>query len=287
MGIDTNKAESANKNTPPWLIALITAVVLIALFVGAKHVPPDALKQMGVALPLPLFTFIIAIVDGFNPCNLFVLTLLLGFLISSSHSRLRIYLVGYTFVLVVWLFYFLFMAAWLNIFKYIGFIDPLRIAIALIALVAGAINCKELFFFKKGVSLTIPDRQKGHLYRKTRIMKEIIADGPISVLLFSSVTLAAFSSLIELPCTAGFPIVYTGVLSGRYLEHGFNYYLYLAYYNIVYVLPLMVVIGIFGFVLKAKKITERQVQIIKFIGGAIMILLGIVLLVKPGLIMEV
>jgi len=281
-----NPTENPNKNRSPWLIALVTVVVMIALFVGARYISPNALKQMGVTLPLPAFTFVIAIIDGFNPCNLFVLTLLLGFLISASHSRFRIYLVGYTFVFVVWIFYFLFMAAWLNVFKYIGLVTPLRVAIALIALIAGAINCKELLFFKKGVSLTIPESQKGPLYRKFRRMKEVMAKESIPALLFSSVTLAVFSSLIELPCTAGFPIVYTGVLSGRYLEKGWDYYMYLVYYNLVYVIPLVVVIGIFGFVLKAKKITERQVQIIKFVGGAIMILLGVVLLVNPKLIIE-
>ena len=277
---------NSNQNRSPWKIALVTVIVLVILFLGAKWIPTDALKQLGVTLPLPLFTFVIAFIDGFNPCNLFVLTLLLGFLISASHSRFRIYLVGYTFVFVVWIFYFLFMAAWLNVFKYIGLVTPLRIAIALIALIAGLINCKELVYFKKGVSLTIPESQKGPLYRKFRRMKEVMAKESIPALLISSVTLAVFTSLIELPCTAGFPIIYTGVLSGRYLEKGLDYYMYLVYYNLVYVIPLVVVIGIFGFVLKARKITQRQVQIIKFVGGAIMILLGIILLINPKLIIE-
>ncbi|MFH1829669.1 MAG: hypothetical protein ABH871_02680 [Pseudomonadota bacterium] len=281
-----NRTETPGKNKSTWIIAIVTAAILIALFTGAMHIPPDTIRRMGITLPLPAFTFVIAIIDGFNPCNMFVLTLLLGFLVSASHSRLRIYMVGYTFVVVVGAFYYLFMAAWLNVFKYIGFVDPLRITIALIALAAGVINCKELFFYKKGVSLTIQDAHRGPLYRKVRKMKDTIVMGSMPALLISSVTLALFSSLIELPCTAGFPIIYTGVLSGKYLQNSFHYYLYLFYYIIVYVFPLVVIIGIFGFILKARKISERQVQIIKFIGGAIMILLGIILLVNPGLIME-
>jgi len=271
----------------PIFIVSVSVVIIIVLFFLLKYVPNDALKRMGLTLPLPVFTFIIAIVDGFNPCNLFVLTLLLGFLISASHSKLRIYIVGYTFVLIVFLIYFLFMAAWLNIFKYIGFIDPLRITIAIIALLAGLINCKELFFFKKGISLTIQEKHMGPLYRKTRQMKDVIARGSLPVLIVSSITLASFSSLVELPCTAGFPIIYTGILTGKYLSSSFMYYSYLVFYNMVYVLPLAVIIGIFGFFLKSKQINEKQVQVIKFIGGAIMILLGIVLLVNPDIIMGV
>jgi cytochrome c biogenesis protein CcdA len=268
-----------------FLVSGIVAFIVIGLFLGAQNVPPDALERMGTKLPLPLFTFIIALVDGFNPCNLFVLTLLLGFLVSASKSRLRIYITGYTFVFVVAVFYFLFMAAWLNVFRYIGFVPPLRIAIAIIAIIAGLINCKELFFYKKGVSLTIQDRHKGHLYRRARHVREVINEGAIPALILAATSLAIFASLVELPCTAGFPIIYTGILSGRYLDTSMSYYAYLVLYNLVYVLPLVVVIFIFGFVLKAGKVSEGHVKLIKFIGGLIMILLGVVLLVNPGLIM--
>ena len=67
---------------------------------------------------------------------MFVLTCLLAILISSSESRKRLYIVGLSFVFMVYLFYFLFMAAWLNVFNHIGFITPLRVGIAFIALVA-------------------------------------------------------------------------------------------------------------------------------------------------------
>jgi len=266
------------------VIAGLALAIIAAFFFGSKYIPTDALDRMGGSLPLPLFTFIIAIVDGFNPCNLFVLTLLLGFLVSASSSRTRIYIVGYTFVLVVAIFYFLFMAAWLNIFKYIGFVTPLRVAIAIIALVAGILNCKELFFFKKGISLTIQDRHKGPLYRRARRMKEIIVSEKIPALIVAAAMLAVFSSLVELPCTAGFPIIYTGILTGKYVDGSVNYYLYLALYNVIYVLPLMITIGIMGFLLRSRNVTQHEVQIVKFIGGFIMIILGIILLVKPGLI---
>ena len=58
-------------------------------------------------------------------------------------------------------------------------------------------------------------------------------------------------------------------------------------YAEAYVLTLVAIIGIFVFVLNAKQISERQVHIIKFIGGAIMVLLCVVLLVNPTLIMRV
>lgn len=266
------------------IIIGLSAIFLIGFFILSKNISPEALEEIGYSMPLPFFTFFIALIDGFNPCNLFVLTFLLGLLVSASHSRLRILIIGYTFIFVVFVIYFLFMAAWLNIFKYIGFITPLRIAIAAIAIIAGLINCKELLFFRKGVTLMIQEQHKGPLVKKIEAMKEVIQKASLPALITSSIGLAAFASLVELPCTAGFPIIYTGVLSGKLLDNTLGYYLYLLLYNFVYVIPLIVIITVLGYTFKAEKISKRQMQIIKFIGGLIMILLGIILLFNPGLI---
>ncbi len=267
-----------------YLIVGGSLLFLIGFFIFARNVSPEYLEELGYSLPLPLFTFFIALVDGFNPCNLFVLTVLLGLLVSASHSRKKIYAIGYTFIFVVFVIYFLFMAAWLNIFKYLGFVTSLRIGIALIALTAGAINCKELFAFRKGVTLMIQEQHKGPLLRRLKRMKEIIVNGSMPTLILASVSLAAFASLVELPCTAGFPIIYTGILTGKMLANSFSYYAYLLFYNLIYVVPLLVIITLFGFTFKGRKITKSQMQVIKFIGGLIMILLGLILLINPGLI---
>ena len=152
--------------TKNWLIIGISLVVIIGFFFLAQKIPQEALETLGGSLSLPVFTFIIALIDGFNPCTLFVLTMLLGLMISVSHSRKKIFAVGYTFAIVVMIFYFLFMLAWLNIFKYVGFITPLRYGIAALALFAGLVNCKELFFFRKGFTLMIAEKYKTSLFRR-------------------------------------------------------------------------------------------------------------------------
>ena len=267
------------------LVVFGALIFVVGFFSFAKGVSPQFLKEMGYTLPLPVFTLMIALVDGFNPCNMFVLTFLLALMVSVSHSRTRIYVVGYTFVIVVFIIYSLFMVAWLNIFKYIGFIDPLRITIAVIALIAGLINCKELIFFKKGISLTTSEKGANFLQKKARKMKDTIKNGTMPMLVMSSVVLAFFASMIELPCTAGFPIVYTSILSGMEIASGsMSYYFWIMLYNLFYVIPLAVIITVFGYTFRGKAISEKTVQKIKFIGGFIMILLGIILLVNPGMI---
>ena len=266
-----------------WIVT-ISVAALVFFFIWARNIDSRALENLGITVSLPLFTFIIAIMDGFNPCNLFVLTFLLALLISVSHSRKRIYTIGYIFVLMVFAIYFLFMAAWLNLFKFIGFIDPLRITIAIIALIAGIINMKELLFFRKGITLMVQDGAKPKLVQKIENMKEVIKKGTMPTLIVASIGLAAFSSLVELPCTAGFPIIYAAILTSKVLESSFAYYLYLLLYNAIYVLPLAIIIGIFGWTFKGKKISKETMEIIKFVGGLIMVALGIILLVNPGLL---
>jgi len=269
------------------VIALGIVIAIIVFFLLANQASPDYFRELGLVMPLPLFTFVIAIVDGFNPCTMWVLTFLLVLLISVSESRKRIFTVGLVFVVVVYIFYFLFMAAWLNVFFYIGFLDPVRIAIGILALVAGAINCKEFFAFRKGVTLMIQEKHKAPLVKRIERMKDVIKHGSFPALITASIVLAAFASLVELPCTAGFPIIYTKILAEKVFAESFAYYLYLAFYNLIYVIPLAAIITLFGYFFKGKQITKSQMQIIKVIGGVIMIMLGIILLFNPELLMLV
>lgn len=266
---------------------LLLGIVVVLLIIGfqlTQRFSNESLQNLGVSMPLPLFTVLIALVDGFNPCNFFVLTMLVSLMVSESHSRKRILAVGFTFVGVVYVFYFFFMATWLNIMKYVGFIAPLRFGIATLAVFAGFINIKELFFYRKGITLMVQDKQLGPLKKKIAKVAKLVKTGSFPTLIGASITLAIFASLVELPCTAGFPIVYTGVLTGAGLANSFGYYLFLALYNLIYVTPLIVLISVLGFTFKGKPIAKDKMAIIKFIGGTIMLILGLILFLRPALI---
>lgn len=269
------------------IVALAIVAAIAAFFLLAQNADPEYLREAGLVMPLPYFTFLIAIIDGFNPCTMWVLTFLLVLLISVSQSRKRIFTVGFVFVAVVYIFYLMFMAAWLNVFLYIGFLDPVRIAIGLVALVAGLINCKEFFAFRKGVTLMIQEKHKGPLVRRIEGMKEVIRHGSLPALVLASIVLASFASLVELPCTAGFPIIYTKILSEKVFAESAAYYVYLVLYALVYVIPLASIITLFGYFFRGRQITKGQMQAIKVFGGLIMIALGIILLFNPDLLMLV
>ena len=255
----------------------------------ASTPPPEVIeipvfkKQVALnvsQIGLPLFTLIIGGLDGFNPCAMWVLSFLLTLVIYAK-SRTKILLIGGIFVIASGVIYFLFMTAWLNIFLFVGYVKWLRIAVGVVAVVMGVINCKDFFFFQKGVSLTIPESAKPKLYTR---MRAVIHTSALPGMVLGTIVLAVTANLIELLCTAGFPAIYTNILTAQNLSV-LQYYLYLALYNVIYVIPLAVIVGLFAWKMGGRKLTEKEGRLLKLAGGLLMLALGLILLIKPQLLM--
>jgi len=231
------------------------------------------------SLSLPLFTAVIGLLDGFNPCAFFVLLFLLS-LLTHARSRRLMLLVGGTFVFFSGLIYFLFMAAWLNLFLVAGNMRGITLVAGAVAVLVASLNIKDFFFFKAGVSLSIPERAKPGLFAH---MRTLVHTSRLPAVLAGTLVLAVTANAYELLCTAGFPMVYTRVLTLHRLEP-WQHYLFLVFYNLVYVLPLLTIVLLFTFTLGAKKLTERQGRILKLLSGVMMLLLGGTLLWRPDLL---
>jgi thiol-disulfide isomerase/thioredoxin len=184
-------------------------------------------------LSLPALTVVIALLDSFNPCAFFVLFFLLSLLIHA-HSRQRMFLVGGIFVFFSAAVYFFYMAAWLNFFILFGGTRVVTLVAGAVALVIAVINIKDFFFFERGVSLVIPEQAKPRLFER---MRNLIHAGSLPGMLAATVILAVAANSYEVLCTAGFPMVYTRALTLHQLPLA-AYYLYLLFYNIIYVIPL-------------------------------------------------
>jgi cytochrome c biogenesis protein CcdA len=228
------------------------------------------------SLSLPLLTVLIAGMDAFNPCAFFVLLFLLS-LLAHQKDRHRMLLIGGIFVLFSGLMYFAFMAAWLGLFRVMGSLPWVTAAAGALAAVMGAINVKDFFAFKAGVSLSIPDSRKADIFRRGR---EILAAGSLPAMLAATVLLAVAANFYELLCTAGFPMVYTRVLTMQ-VANPAKHLLYLALYNLIYILPLLLIVLAFARTLGARKLSEREGRLLKLLSGLMMLGLGILLLAAP------
>ncbi len=231
---------------------------------------------------LPILTVVIAGMDGFNPCAFFVLFLLLSILIYARSRKIML-LIGGTFVFFSGFIYFLFMAAWLNLFLLFGQLKIITVVAGATAVLIALINIKDFFFFKTGVSLTIPEAAKPKLFERTR---GLLKKSSLASMMFGTVVLAMAANSYELLCTAGFPMVYTRALTLHHLPT-FQYYLYLLFYNVVYVIPLAAIVVTVSITLGTKKMTEWRGQVLKLVSGIMMFYLGLVLLVRPSLLSNI
>ncbi|GAA5509661.1 hypothetical protein [Novipirellula caenicola] len=227
-------------------------------------------------LGLPLFTLVIGLIDGFNPCAMWILVFLLSVLVNIKDRKKMLIIAG-TFVVVSGLAYFAFMAAWLNLFILVGIIRPVQIVLGGLALFIGGVNVKDFFAFKKGISLSIPERHKPGLYRRVR---EIVAAKYLTVALSGAVALAVIVNMIELLCTAGLPALYTQILTLQNLPAWGNY-LYLGLYIVAYMFDDALLVAIVVTTLSHRKLQEREGRWLKLISGLVILLLGLVMLFRP------
>jgi len=231
---------------------------------------------------LPMMTVLIAGMDAFNPCAFFVLLFLLSMMVHGR-SRGRMALIGGVFVFFSGAIYFLFMAAWLNLFIYLGELQWITLIAGIIAIFIALINIKDFFWFKKGVSLTISDEVKPLLFDR---MRELLRLNSIFAIVFATVVLAVVANSYELLCTAGFPMVYTRILTLASLPTA-SYYLYLLLYNLIYILPLLVIVMLFSIKLGSRKLSEQEGRVLKLLSGMMMLLLGAVMVLAPQLLNNV
>lgn len=225
---------------------------------------------------LPLFTVALGLVDGFNPCAMWVLLFLLSILVNVRR-RDRIVMIAGTFVFVSGLAYFLFMAAWLNVFLIAGYSRAIQITLGVIALVVGSVHVKDFFALHKGVSLGIPDAVKPAIY--TRVRRIVQAEN-LPVALAATLVLAVLVNIVELLCTAGLPALYTQILS-RYELSAASYLLYLVLYNIAYMADDALVVAIAVITLGHRRLQEREGRWLKLLSGCFIVLLGAALIVAP------
>lgn len=229
-------------------------------------------------LSLPWLTIMIAGLDAFNPCAFFVLLFLLSLLVHGA-SRTRMVAIGSTFVVMSGVLYFLFMTAWLNIFLLAGQLAFITVIAGFLAVFMGLINIKDFFWFGQGLSLSIPGRAKPELFRR---MRALLETGSLPALLAGTVGLSLFANMYEFLCTSGFPMVYTRLLTLNDVSLG-GYYFYLALYNIVYVVPLAIIVAAFAITLGRRKLSAGEGRFLKLLSGLMMFELGVVLIIAPNL----
>ncbi len=234
------------------------------------------------SVPLVELSLAMGLVDGVNPCAIWVLVVLLGLLLHVE-QRGRMLLYATAFILTSGLVYFAFMTAWTAIFQLVGLSRTATTALGGVLVIMGIVNLKEVLFFGRGPSLVIPARAKPALFRR---MRAIAGAARVSIALTGVVALAFVVNLVELGCTIGLPAVFTRILSLRDLPP-VSRYGYLALYNVAYVVPLFLVALAFVALRRRITMTERVARVLKGVSGALLLLFGVLFIAEPDALRRV
>jgi len=210
-----------------------------------------------------------ALTDGINPCAFSVLIFLLTYLLSIGRRK-RILIIGFSYILAVYISYFAAGFGLLTIIQIAGITRIIYKTAAFIAIFVGLFNIKDFFWYGKGLSFKIPEVSKGTIEKYTRMAT-----------LPSAIILGFLVSSVELPCTGGVYLAILGMLADQVTK--LQAIPYLLLYNFVFILPLIAIIIVVYFGIppeKTEKWRESNKKWMKLFSGLLMAVLGIWMLVK-------
>jgi len=235
------------------------------------------------AFSLPILTLVIGLLDGFNPCAMWVLLFLISLLLGIE-DRKRMWLLGGLFILASGLVYFLFMAAWLQFLMFVGMIFAVRIVIGLVATGVGGKNLWDWWKMRKNEGVVCKVSKQTNTQKTFAKIKDIVYRKSLWWSILGIIILGFSVNLVELACSAGFPAIFTQVLSMSGLP-AWQKYLYMFGYIVFYMLDDMVVFILAMVTLKSKTVGSKYAKYSNLIGGALIFILGILLIFKPGWLM--
>ena len=232
---------------------------------------------MTVSAYLPTLGTVIvtALIDSINPCAIGVLILLISVLVVyRSKSALLKY--GMIYIFFVAFTYFL---AGLRILYFLTVIplylsEYISIAVGILVVVGGLIEIKDFFWYGQGITLSIPGDKAKKIHEMAK-----------KITLPAMIALGVFVAGVELPCTGG---PYLAILV--FLSQNFNFQalMLLVFYNIIFVMPLIVILLMVYFGMKVqilKRWKQNNRTYMRFATGIILILLGwLLILIANGTI---
>ena len=231
---------------------------------------------------LPVLAVVLGLVDGFNPCAMWILLFLITMLINTK-DRKKMWILGLIFILTSGIVYLAFMLTWLNLASFISKIFFVRLLVALVALIIGFINLNNFYkSTKKDDGCEVVDKKdrKKIMNQIMKITKEksfILAIGGIIIL-------AASVNIIEMMCSIGLPLIFTQILAMNSLSFG-SYMLYMFLYILFFLIDDIVIFVIAMSTLKVTGISTKYNKYSHLVAGIITILIGLLLLIKPSILM--
>lgn len=232
----------------------------------------------------PVMSLVLGLLDGFNPCAMWTLFILLGFLLSMDDKRKR-WIVGIVFVGSSAVIYFLALLAYLLGFEGIMAVVNGSImgwvfrGVGVLAFVTGVIALKNAF--NKKVDCEVRDAKSRKKFKDR--LSEILEKENIWLILVGVTGLAFSVNMIELLCSFAIPTTFTGTLVSLNLPF-WEQIVGLLLYLVTYILDDVIVLTVALYTMNLKILSDKVVQYSHLIGGLVLIVLGFFLLFDPGML---
>jgi len=225
---------------------------------------------MAVEVALPALPVVIstALIDSINPCAIGVLVLLIATLVNMDKNKNKMLAVGTIYITAVFLTYLSAGFGLLVFIQKLNIAEPLSYVVGGLVIILGLLEIKDFFWYGQGISLQIPKK------RAEQIKKYID-----NVTVPGSVFLGMFVAAVELPCTGGPYLAITTLLA----KIGFSWQVFwlLVLYNIIFVLPLIIILLLTYFGVSTGKIKEwknAKRKWMRLFIGLVMLALGVLLI---------
>ena len=224
---------------------------------------------------------VIGLVDGFNPCAMWILLFLISVLIGMK-NRKRMWSLGLTFLVTSALVYMLIMLSWISIAVKITTVIWVRNIIAVIALIGAIVNIRSYINSRKnGGCEVVDDKRRKNIFNKIR---KFTSEKSFILALIGVIGLAVSVNLVELACSAGLPLVFTELLALNNVSDSMKLF-YTFIYIVFFLLDDLIVFFIAMFTMKITGISTKYNKYSHLIGGIIMLLIGVLLIFKPEWLM--
>ncbi len=231
---------------------------------------------------LLLGAIFIGLIDGFNPCAMWILVFLITMLINLK-DRKKMWILGLTFILTSGILYYIIMMSWLNLVIQVALIKAFQIAIGVLALIFSYISLKHFFKQRKldtGCEVTNVESKRKLIIRA----KKVINNNNLWLAILGIAGIAITVNIIELACSAGLPVIYTTMLA--YNDIGiYQSAMYILVYVLFFMFDDLLIFTIAVITFKVTGISSKYAKYSNLFGGIIMFALGIILIFFPQILL--
>ena len=232
-------------------------------------------------LTLPIVSILFGLVDGFNPCAMWILLFLMSMLIGMKDKK-RMWSLGIAFLLTSAFVYMLFMVSWLKVASFLTSVTVVRTVLGLVAIGGAVYNIYGYIKSRKTDGCTVVnDKKRNKIFDRIR---KFTAEDNFFLALFGVIILAVSVNVVELACSAGLPVMFIEILSINALS-SFEEMIYIILYMLFFLLDDLIIFFIAMTTMQLTGFSTKYGKLSKIVGGILLLLMGLLLIFKPDWLM--